>query len=39
MHDLLSGERYTWQGRRNFIRLGPGMGHVFRLERAGRAAT
>jgi starch synthase (maltosyl-transferring) len=33
MHDLISGGRYTWHGRRNFIRLDPGMGHVLRLER------
>jgi starch synthase (maltosyl-transferring) len=39
IHDLLSGARYTWQGRRNFIRLEPGAGHVLKLERTGRAAT
>ena len=33
MHDLLSNERYSWSGRRNFIRLDPGMGHVLRLQR------
>jgi starch synthase (maltosyl-transferring) len=39
MHDLISNERYTWTGRRNFIRLDPGMGHVLRLRRrAGSAA-
>jgi len=32
MHDLLSNERYSWSGRRNFIRLDPGMGHVLRLQ-------
>jgi starch synthase (maltosyl-transferring) len=36
VHDLLSGARFTWQGRRNFVRLEPGMGHVLRLERPGR---
>jgi starch synthase (maltosyl-transferring) len=39
MHDLVSGGRYTWHGRRNFIRLDPGMGHVLRLEQAGRATA
>ena len=33
LRDLLSGARYTWHGRRNFIRLEPGMGHVLRLDR------
>lgn len=33
MHDLLSGARYLWHGRRNFVELAPGMGHVFRLRR------
>ena len=33
MHDLLSGARYLWHGRRNFVELAPGMGHIFRLRR------
>ncbi len=35
VHDLLSGDRYHWQGRRNFIRLSPHerMAHVFRIRR------
>ena len=34
-HDLLSGERYQWQGAWNYIRLDPQETpvHVFRLER------
>jgi starch synthase (maltosyl-transferring) len=30
--DLLSGERYRWTIGRNFVRLGPGKAHVFKLE-------
>jgi starch synthase (maltosyl-transferring) len=33
VHDLISGERFAWHGRRHFVRLEPGMGHVLRLER------
>jgi starch synthase (maltosyl-transferring) len=35
LHDLLTGERYHWQGRHNFIRLSPPdhMAHVFRIRR------
>ena len=35
MHDLLSGERFLWQGARNFVRLDPARSpaHVFRLLR------
>ena len=33
-HDLISDARYYWGGRRNFIRLEPGMGHVLRIRRA-----
>jgi starch synthase (maltosyl-transferring) len=32
--DLISDARYYWSGRRNFIRLEPGMGHVLRIRRA-----
>jgi starch synthase (maltosyl-transferring) len=34
-HDLLTGERFHWQGRRNFVRLNPGerVAHVFRVRR------
>jgi len=33
--DLLTGARYTWRGRRNYVRLDPAMqvGHVLRVER------
>jgi starch synthase (maltosyl-transferring) len=33
MHDAISNERYFWSGRRNFVRLDPGMGHVLRVQR------
>jgi starch synthase (maltosyl-transferring) len=34
VHDLLSGERYLWSGRRNFVRLNPDRpAHVFRVRR------
>ena len=35
-HDLLSGERFAWQGRRHFIRLDPqrAPAHVFVLRQA-----
>ncbi len=34
-HDLLTGARYLWNGRRNFVGLDPGRSpaHVFRLRR------
>ncbi|MHB8188881.1 MAG: alpha-1,4-glucan--maltose-1-phosphate maltosyltransferase [Ferrimicrobium sp.] len=34
MHDLLSGERYRWEGRRNFVLLDPEVVpvHVFAVE-------
>jgi starch synthase (maltosyl-transferring) len=34
MHDLLTGERYLWQGARNFVRLDPARApaHVFRVR-------
>ncbi|HEU5174742.1 MAG TPA: alpha-1,4-glucan--maltose-1-phosphate maltosyltransferase [Gemmatimonadaceae bacterium] len=33
--DLLTGARYTWRGRRNYVRLDPAVqvGHVLRVER------
>ena len=33
IEDLLTGERYQWKGRANFVRLVPGKtpGHVLRL--------
>jgi starch synthase (maltosyl-transferring) len=37
MHDLLTGSRYLWQGERNFIRLQPGMAHIFRVRRRVRS--
>jgi starch synthase (maltosyl-transferring) len=35
VHDLLTGARYTWRGRRNYVRLDPrtAVGHVLRVER------
>jgi starch synthase (maltosyl-transferring) len=37
MHDLLSGERYEWRGRHNYVRLDPLQfpAHVFRLALSG----
>jgi starch synthase (maltosyl-transferring) len=34
MHDLLTGARFLWQGRRNFVRLDPqrAPAHVFRVR-------
>lgn len=34
VHDLLSGDRYTWQGEWNFVQLNPYQmpAHVFRVE-------
>ncbi|MEQ1861102.1 MAG: alpha-1,4-glucan--maltose-1-phosphate maltosyltransferase [Chthoniobacteraceae bacterium] len=35
VHDLLTGERFHWKGRSNFVRLNPAErpGHVFRVRR------
>jgi starch synthase (maltosyl-transferring) len=35
MHELLTGARYLWTGRRNFVRLDPAAApaHVFRVRR------
>jgi len=35
MHDLLSGQRFLWQGGRNFVQLDPqrSPAHIFRLRR------
>lgn len=35
VHDLLTGERFHWTGRTNFVRLNPHErpGHVFRIRR------
>ncbi|HVX37958.1 MAG TPA: alpha-1,4-glucan--maltose-1-phosphate maltosyltransferase [Gemmatimonadaceae bacterium] len=35
VHDLLTGERYTWRGVRNYVRLDPEEqpGHLFAIER------
>jgi starch synthase (maltosyl-transferring) len=32
VRDLLGGERYRWSSGRNFVRLEPGKGHVFKIE-------
>jgi starch synthase (maltosyl-transferring) len=33
VEDLLTGERFTWKGRRNYVRLAPGArpAHIFRI--------
>jgi starch synthase (maltosyl-transferring) len=36
VHDLLTDARYSWQGARNFVALGPGIGHVFLVLRRAR---
>jgi starch synthase (maltosyl-transferring) len=33
VHDLLTDARYIWHGRRNFVELEAGMGHVFAVRR------
>ena len=34
VHDLLSGNRFQWHGRRNFVGLDPGApAHILRIER------
>ena len=35
VHDLLSGQRFLWQGPRNFVSLDPDRGpaHIFRIRR------
>ena len=33
VHDLLSDARYLWHGRRNYVELAPGMGHIFAVRR------
>ncbi|HEV8549095.1 MAG TPA: alpha-1,4-glucan--maltose-1-phosphate maltosyltransferase [Polyangiaceae bacterium] len=35
VNDLLSGARYTWRGRKNYVKLDPTerVGHVFRISR------
>jgi starch synthase (maltosyl-transferring) len=35
VHDLLTGERYLWQGNRNFVQLNPVISpaHIFRVRR------
>jgi starch synthase (maltosyl-transferring) len=34
VEDLLTGEKFQWKGRRNYVRLAPGerAGHVFRIQ-------
>jgi starch synthase (maltosyl-transferring) len=32
VHDLLTGARYLWHGRRNYVELDPGMGHIFSVR-------
>jgi starch synthase (maltosyl-transferring) len=35
VHDLISGTRYTWRGRRNYVELDPEIqpAHIFRVRR------
>jgi starch synthase (maltosyl-transferring) len=33
VHDLLTDARYLWHGRRNYVELEPGMGHIFAVRR------
>jgi starch synthase (maltosyl-transferring) len=33
VHDLLTDARYLWHGRRNYIELDAGMGHIFAVRR------
>jgi starch synthase (maltosyl-transferring) len=36
VRDLLTGEKYTWRGSRNYVRLDPANGpiaHIFAIER------
>jgi starch synthase (maltosyl-transferring) len=35
VHDLISGTRYTWRGRRNYVELDPEIqpAHIFRIRR------
>jgi starch synthase (maltosyl-transferring) len=33
VHDLLTDGRYLWNGRRNYVELDAGMGHVFAVRR------
>jgi starch synthase (maltosyl-transferring) len=37
VHDLLTDGRYLWHGRRNYVELAPGMGHVFAVRRRVRS--
>jgi starch synthase (maltosyl-transferring) len=41
VNDLLTGARYLWSGRRNYVELNPASlpGHVFRLRRRLRGET
>jgi starch synthase (maltosyl-transferring) len=41
VEDLLSGDRYTWQGRDNYVRLDPAarVAHLLRLPAATRAVA
>ena len=34
VQDLLTGETYFWHIGRNFVRLGPGQSHIFRVGEA-----
>jgi starch synthase (maltosyl-transferring) len=33
VHDLLTDACFHWRGRRNYVDLGPGMGHIFAVGR------
>ncbi|HEV7802829.1 MAG TPA: alpha-1,4-glucan--maltose-1-phosphate maltosyltransferase, partial [Burkholderiales bacterium] len=36
VQDLLTDARYVWHGRRNYVELTPGMGHIFAVGRRTR---
>ena len=39
MHDLLSGARYLWNGRRNFVLLDPARSPAHPFRRIGRVIS
>jgi starch synthase (maltosyl-transferring) len=36
VHDLLTDARFMWHGRRNYVELTPGMGHIFAIGHRAR---
>jgi starch synthase (maltosyl-transferring) len=39
VEDLLTGDRYTWRGVRNYVQIDPAVqpGHLLRIHRGGIA--